>query len=75
MKDLNYKVESKLIKDIISGKFPNNHLPLIDEIASMLGVSRTVAREAIKKLESYGFIECKRGKPSVLKTSGMKGIS
>jgi DNA-binding FadR family transcriptional regulator len=48
---------------ITSGEFPKNaYLPPERELCKAFGVSRTVVREAIKSLESYGLVQVERGK-------------
>jgi GntR family negative regulator for fad regulon and positive regulator of fabA len=58
-------VEKQIIGDIVSGKYPpGNALPLEREWAEQLGVGRPTLREALKKLESEGWINTRKGSAS-----------
>src|SRR5271157_5384684 len=59
-----YKEVAEIVsKRITSGVFPlNTYLPPERELCKAFGVSRTVVREAIKSLESFGLVQVKRGK-------------
>ncbi len=66
-------IEALLIRKIVNGDFPNGTLPLSEKLAEELGVSRTLVRETLKKLESYGFIHCKRGRPCAINDFWING--
>ncbi|MCR2822502.1 FadR/GntR family transcriptional regulator [Lederbergia panacisoli] len=57
------EVVSERIKSYISENKcqPGDRLPTEKEIIDMLGVSRTIVREALKTLQSQGIIEIKQG--------------
>ncbi|MBS4202210.1 FadR family transcriptional regulator [Bacillus sp. FJAT-49732] len=57
------EVVSERIKSYISENkcLPGDRLPTEKEIIEMLGVSRTIVREALKTLQSQGIIEIKQG--------------
>ncbi|MBN2059479.1 MAG: FadR family transcriptional regulator [Deltaproteobacteria bacterium] len=62
-KSLYGKVEKAVKESILSGKFQTGEqLPGEIELSSQFGVSRPVIREAIKSLNSRGFLEIRRGK-------------
>lgn len=55
-------VLKELKKAILSGVYPTGALlPSETELARQLGVSRPVVREALRSLQSNGFVEIKRG--------------
>lgn len=55
-------VLKELKKAILSGVYPNGALlPSETELSRQLGVSRPVVREALRSLQSNGFVEIKRG--------------
>jgi GntR family transcriptional repressor for pyruvate dehydrogenase complex len=55
-------VIKELKKAIISGTYPTGALlPSETELAKQFGVSRPVVREALRSLQSKGFVEIKRG--------------
>ncbi|MBO1004824.1 FadR/GntR family transcriptional regulator [Pseudogracilibacillus auburnensis] len=57
------EIASDRIKEYIAEKNyqPGDRLPSEKEIIDMLGVSRTIVREALKTLQSQGWIEIKQG--------------
>lgn len=57
------KTEGVLFEYLISGKIePNSYLPSEAELCGKLGVGRTTLREAVKVLESKGFVTRRHGK-------------
>jgi GntR family transcriptional repressor for pyruvate dehydrogenase complex len=57
------KTEAVLIEYLLSGNVePNSYLPSELELCSRLGVGRTTLREAVKALESKGFVKRRHGK-------------
>lgn len=64
---LHREVAEVLSDRIVSGEFPEKSLlPPERELCEMLGVSRTVVREAIKFLESRGLVRIERGRGTVV---------
>ncbi|RPJ36588.1 MAG: FadR family transcriptional regulator, partial [Deltaproteobacteria bacterium] len=56
------KTEGVLLDYLISGNIePNSYLPSEAELCEKLGVGRTTLREAVKALESKGFIKRRHG--------------
>lgn len=45
---------------IVSGKYPRGHVLTLEGLSAEYGVSRSVAREAIRVLESMGMVESRR---------------
>lgn len=59
---LHTKVAEIISEQIISGKYPpNTLLPPEPQLCQRMGVSRTVIREAVKRLESSGLVHVRRG--------------
>ncbi|HEV2499648.1 MAG TPA: FadR/GntR family transcriptional regulator [Terriglobia bacterium] len=59
---LHKKVAEIISEQIISGKYPpNTFLPPEPALCQRMGVSRTVIREAVKRLESSGLVHVRRG--------------
>ena len=58
-----YEEVVNILKDAILNEryLPGQALPNEPELSSQLGVSRTVIREAIRSLQSRGFVEMRRG--------------
>jgi len=57
------KTEGVLLDYLISGNIePNSYIPSEAELCEKLGVGRTTLREAVKALESKGFIKRRHGK-------------
>ena len=56
------ELEAYFIRALVEGTF-EGELPMSSQLAESMGVSRTMVREVLKKLEAYGFVEAKRGKP------------
>ncbi|MBR8534594.1 FadR family transcriptional regulator [Carboxylicivirga sediminis] len=63
------KVEQTLIDLLISEKLnPGDQIPKELELTEMLGVSRTVIREALNRLKTIGLIESTKRKGSTIKS-------
>lgn len=61
------RVVEKLLEELRSGRFAGcEHLPAEVELASLLGVSRTVIRDALSEMEREGYIERVRGIGTVI---------
>lgn len=54
---LREQIHRRLIKSLIAGEFPPGSKVKDTEIAEMLGISRTPAREALLRLEQDGFLK------------------
>ncbi|MCU4174203.1 FadR/GntR family transcriptional regulator [Carboxylicivirga sp. N1Y90] len=66
------KVESTLIELLISQKLtPGDLIPKEMELTKMLGVSRTVIREALNRLKTIGLIETSKRKGSIIKSPNL----
>lgn len=50
----------KLGEEIVSGVMPEGHTFTLQDLSSRFGVSRTVAREAMRALEQLGFVSSSR---------------
>jgi len=53
-------VLEKLGMEIAAGELPAGHVLTLDGIQERFGISRTVAREAMRILESMGLVESRR---------------
>ncbi|MFS4454971.1 FadR/GntR family transcriptional regulator [Maribacter sp. 2304DJ31-5] len=61
-KILSQHIEEELIKAIREGVYPPGHkIPTENELCQIFNVSRTVIREAIKKLNAMGLVDIKKG--------------
>lgn len=61
------RVVEHLLEELRSGRFSGcDHLPAEVELASLLGVSRTVIRDALSEMERAGYIERVRGIGTVI---------
>lgn len=57
--------ESRLVTAIVAGIFaPGSTLPAERELAAQIGVTRPTLREALRRLESDGWISIHQGKPT-----------
>jgi GntR family transcriptional repressor for pyruvate dehydrogenase complex len=62
VRNLYEDVKREIKRAILSGKYPGGApLPSESELAKQFGVSRPVVREALRSLQSSGFIEIRRG--------------
>ncbi|RAJ76494.1 DNA-binding FadR family transcriptional regulator [Chitinophaga dinghuensis] len=69
------KVERKLIDLLISKDFKvGDSIPKELELADLLGVSRTVVREALTRLKTLGLIETKKKRGAVLTNPDLTGL-
>lgn len=65
---LTQQVLDTMISAIRRGAFPSGRLPPEDQLAEMLGVSRTTVRRALQSLEQIGLIERRPGRGTRLRT-------
>jgi GntR family transcriptional regulator, negative regulator for fad regulon and positive regulator of fabA len=57
--------EQALVTDILNGTFPpGSTLPAERELSMQLGVTRPTLREALRRLESDGWLSVQQGKPT-----------
>lgn len=54
---------------------PGDQLPAERELAEMLGVSRTVVRDAVQRLAGIGILEIRRGKGTFVRQAQYLGLS
>jgi DNA-binding FadR family transcriptional regulator len=59
-RELHSNVLSSLGHDIVAGVFPPGHVLTLDGICTSRAVSRSVAREAVRVLESMGLVSSRR---------------
>jgi DNA-binding FadR family transcriptional regulator len=57
---LDQAVTEKIGSQIVSGSLPAGQLMRLDDLSTEFGVSRTVARDAVRELETLGLIESRR---------------
>lgn len=66
--------EKELVSSILDGTFPpGSFLPAERELAATLGVTRPTLREALRILESDGWLEVQQGKPTRVKDFWREG--
>ncbi|MGQ7868635.1 FadR/GntR family transcriptional regulator [Sunxiuqinia sp. sy24] len=69
------KVEMNLIEFFIKKKLqPGDVIPKEMELASTMGVSRTVIRESLNRLKTMGMIESKKHKGTIIKSPSITTI-
>lgn len=69
------RVETKLIEIFIEMELkPDDSIPTELELTELLGVSRTVVREAITRLKTRGMIESKKHKGAVIKNPNLAEV-
>src|SRR5690349_5280725 len=68
--NLTDRVQHLLRERILSGEWPaGTRLPAIERLAADAGVSRTVAREAVKALSTQGLLEVVHGHGTIVAAS------
>jgi len=69
------KVEMRLIEVFLYKELkPGDSIPKETELASIMGVSRTVIRESLNRLKTMGLIESKKHKGTVIKSPDLSVI-
>lgn len=69
------KVETRLIEVFLYKELkPGESIPKETELASIMGVSRTVIRESLNRLKTMGLIESKKHKGTVIKSPDLSAI-
>lgn len=69
------KVEINLVDFFIeSGLQPGDSIPKENDLTSILGVSRTVIREALTRLKSRGIVESKKHKGTIIKSPDISSV-
>lgn len=66
----------RLEQSIVSGEFAaDQQLPPEGRLAEVLGVSRTVVREAMRILDAHGMVEVSQGRPAKVKPADPQNVS
>lgn len=73
-KPLREKIADKIRADIIKGVYADDERLVEPKLAKSLGISRTPIREALRQLETEGFIEIVPRKGAVVKSLTVKDI-
>lgn len=73
-KPLREKIADKIRSDIIKGVYSNGERLVEPKLAKNLGISRTPIREALRQLESEGFIEIVPRRGAIVKELTVKDI-
>lgn len=73
-KPLREKIADKIRSDIIKGVYKNGERLVEPKLAKNLGISRTPIREALRQLESEGFIEIVPRRGAIVKELTIKDI-
>ncbi|PLX66342.1 MAG: GntR family transcriptional regulator [Denitrovibrio sp.] len=73
-KPLREKIADKIRTDIIKGVYKNGERLVEPKLAKNLGISRTPIREALRQLESEGFIEIVPRRGAIVKELTIKDI-
>jgi DNA-binding GntR family transcriptional regulator len=73
-KPLREKIADRIRSDIIKGQYKSGERLVEPKLAQMLGISRTPIREALRQLESEGFIDIVPRKGAVVKELTLKDI-
>jgi GntR family transcriptional repressor for pyruvate dehydrogenase complex len=69
------KVEMRLIEVFLYKELkPGDSIPKETELATIMGVSRTVIRESLNRLKTMGLIESKKHKGTVIKSPNLSSI-
>ncbi len=73
-KPLREKIADRIRADIIRGNYEDGERLVEPKLAKILGISRTPIREALRQLESEGFIEIVPRKGAIVKELTLKDI-
>jgi DNA-binding GntR family transcriptional regulator len=73
-KPLREKIADKIRTDIIKGNYEDGERLVEPKLAKSLGISRTPIREALRQLETEGFIEIVPRKGAIVKELTLKDI-
>jgi GntR family transcriptional repressor for pyruvate dehydrogenase complex len=69
------KVEMRLIEVFLYKELkPGDSIPKETELASLMGVSRTVIRESLNRLKTMGLVESKKHKGTIIKSPDLSAI-
>ncbi|MDX9902743.1 MAG: FCD domain-containing protein [Bacteroidales bacterium] len=69
------KVEIRLIEVFLYKELkPGDSIPKETELASLMGVSRTVIRESLNRLKTMGLIESRKHKGTIIKSPDLSAI-
>jgi len=69
------RVEVRLIEVFLYKELkPGDSIPKETELASLMGVSRTVIRESLNRLKTMGLIESKKHKGTIIKSPDLSAI-
>ena len=69
------KVEKRLVEVFLyKGLSPGDAIPKETELATFMGVSRTVIRESLNRLKTMGLIESKKHKGTVIKSPNLSVV-
>ncbi|KAA0256932.1 GntR family transcriptional regulator [Deferribacter autotrophicus] len=73
-KPLREKIADKIRTDIIKGVYKDGDRLVEPKLAEILGISRTPIREALRQLESEGFVEIIPRKGAIVKTMTLEDV-
>ncbi len=69
------KVEKRLIEVFVHKELrPGNSIPKETELASFMGVSRTVIRESLNKLKTMGLVKSRKHRGTIIKSPNLPAI-
>jgi DNA-binding FadR family transcriptional regulator len=69
------KVEKRLIEVFLHKELkPGDSIPKETELASIMGVSRTVIRESLNRLKTMGLVESKKHRGTIIKSPNLSTI-
>ena len=69
------KVEKRLIEVFVYKELrPGDSIPKETELASFMGVSRTVIRESLNRLKTMGLIESRKHRGTIIKSPNLSAI-
>ena len=69
------KVEMRLIEVFLYRELkPGDSIPKETELATLMGVSRTVIRESLNRLKTMGLIESKKHKGTIIKSPDLSAV-